>query len=129
MGDGTGGAFGGAGGAGVAAVQNQPVVGIALEGFRDAAQEVGAHGLWCGAAAEAEAAGDAEDVGIHRDAGVAEGFVEHDIRRFLADPGQGLQAYARAGHLPAVQADELLRQGQHVFGFGAKEADGLEGFG
>ena len=67
-----------------------------------------------------------EDVGVDGDGWLAEGDVEHDIRRLAADAGKGDERFARVRHLAAELGDELLRQCDQVPRLAAIEADGLD---
>lgn len=119
-------AFGAAGAAGVAAVEDEVVVGVVEEGLGDALQEAVLDGAGGGAGGEAGAVGDAEDVGVDGDGGVAEGDVEDDAGGLAADAGQGFEGGAVLGNLAAVVVEEGLGEGGDVPGFGLPEADGAD---
>ena len=51
------------------------------------------------------AVGDAEDVGIDGDGGLAEGGVEYDVGGFAADAGQGFEGFAIFGDVAFVFFD------------------------
>lgn len=121
------GAFGRARGADIAAVQNEPMVGVLEVFFWDNFEEVGLHRLRGFATAKAEAVGEAEDVGIDRDGGVAVEGVEHHVGGFAADAGEFFQFFSRVGDLALMLGDEQVAEGDHVFGLGAEQADGADG--
>ena len=57
---------------------------------------------------EVGAVRDAEDVRVDRDRRLAEGGVEHDVRRLAADARQRFQRFALARHRAAVLLEQLL---------------------
>src|SRR5690554_7861384 len=65
--------------AGVAAMQDQPVVGVLAELLRHVAQQLLLHFDHVLALGDAGAVGDPEDMGVHGDGGLAEGGVENDV--------------------------------------------------
>ena len=69
---------------------------------------------------------DPEDVGIDGDGRLAEGDVEHDIRRLAADAGKGDERLAIVRHLAVELLDELPRQRDQVPRLAAIEPDGLD---
>ncbi len=75
---------------------------------------------------EPRAVADAKNVGVHRDGGLTECHVEHDICGFAADTGKRFERLARARHLAAVFGDKPFRQRNHVLGLVAEEANGLD---
>ncbi len=88
--------------AGVAAVQDQPVVRVAAERLRHDLLELGFDLIGVLARREAGAVADAEDVRVDRERLLAERGVEHDIGGLAADAGQRLQLVARPRDLAAV---------------------------
>ena len=68
--------------AGVAAVEDEPVVGIEDEFFRDDFDQFVFHFAHVFARGEVHAVGDAEDVGVYSHRGLAEGGVEDDVGGF-----------------------------------------------
>src|SRR6185312_3226816 len=114
------------GGADIAAVQDQPVMRVALElvgGVRRQGVLDGARGL---AGGEARAVGDAEDVSVDGDLGLAEDDVENDIGGFAADAGEIFERIPIRGDLAAVELDQHAAQADQVPGFGVIKAYGLE---
>ena len=115
-----------AGDAGVAAVQDQPVMGVQQVFLRHDLHQLHLDVERRLADRQAGAVADAEDVGIDRDGRLAEGDVEHDVGGLAADAGQRFQRLAIVRDLAAVLVDELLRQRDHVLRLGAKKPDGLD---
>ena len=68
--------------AGVAAVEDEPVVGVEDEFFRDDFDQFVFHFAHVFSRGEVHAVGDAEDVGIYGHRGLAEGGVEDDVGGF-----------------------------------------------
>jgi 2-aminoadipate transaminase len=62
---------------------------------------------------------------VYRHGGLPKGAIEHHIRCFSANAGQGFQLLARLGHLPVVTVNQQLAGLQQVFGFAAVQANGL----
>jgi len=77
---------------------------------------------------ETSAVADAEDMGVDRECFVAERGVEDDIGGLSADARKGLEFFARVRDLPAVIADQRLRQSDDVLRLGVEQADRLDGF-
>ena len=50
---------------------------------------------------------ESEDVGVDRHGCLAEGHVQHDVRRLAADTGKRLQRLASARNLAAMTLDQL----------------------
>src|SRR5690625_375316 len=110
----------------VAAVQDQPVVGVAAECVGNRLDQLvlhRAHGL---AGRQAGAVGDAEDVRVHGNGRFAEGGVEDHVGGLAADAGQRLQFLARARNLAAVVFDQDAAGGDDVFGLVVVQADGVD---
>src|SRR5437763_4217869 len=68
---------------------------------------------------------DTEDMRVDGDSRLTKCNVEHDVCRFAADAGQGLQGLARARNLTAVRLHDFLRQSDEILCFGTVEADRL----
>ena len=81
------GAFGGAGGADVAAVEENPVVGVGEEFGRDAGEEALFYSFWGAALGKADFWGDAEEMGVYRHCALVENHIENDVGGFAADAG------------------------------------------
>ncbi len=99
MGDGAGRAVGLARLADIAAMQDQPVMGVALEFRRYFLFQRQFNRQRRFARREAGPVGDPEDMGVDRDGRLAEGDVEHHIGGLAPDAGQFLQRLARRRHL------------------------------
>ena len=110
----------------VAAVQDQPVMGVQHEFGRDHFLQPEFDLERRLARCEAGAVADAEHMGIDRHGGFAERHVEHDIGGLAAGAGQRLELGARARHLAAELGDQLFRQRDDVLGLVAVEPDGLD---
>src|SRR6185503_17354362 len=110
----------------IAAVQNQPMVGMepVLRWHHLIELHLDLEG--CLAGRHAGPVTYAEDVGIDRNRGFAEGDVENDVGGLAADAGQRLQRLAHARDLATMLLDELPRQRHHVLRLGAKQANGLD---
>jgi CysZ protein len=107
----------------IAAVQDQPMMGMALALRRHHGVE---HLLDLGrglAGSEAGPVADPEQMGVDGDGRLAEGGVEDDIGGLAADAGQRLEGGAIARNLPAMPLDQHLRERDHVLGLGAVEPD------
>src|SRR5579863_3122864 len=81
--------------AGVAPVQDQPVMRVLQELARHDLQELILHRPWGLARDEADAVGDTEYVGVHRDGGLPERRIQNDVGGFSADARQTLELFAR----------------------------------
>src|SRR5215472_4925605 len=110
----------------VAAVQDEPVVGVQLVGGRHHLLEVRLDLERILAGREPGAVADPEDVGIDRNGRLAERDVEHDIGGLAPDPGQGLERLAQRRHHAAVLGDQLLRQRDDVLRLGVEQPDRLD---
>ena len=118
VGEAAGGAFGGAGGAGVAAVEDEPVVGAGAKVDGDVPLEIlldRERGLAVG---EAETVGDAEDVGVDGDDGLVVDDGGDDVGGLAADAGQGHEGVDVSGNLSAEVGQEFLGHGDEVVGLG-----------
>ena len=94
--------------AGVAAVQDQPVVRVQHVLLGDHLEQLQLDRQRVLARRQPGAVADAENVGVDRHGRLAERDVEHHVGGLAADAGQRLQRLARARHLAAVLGDELL---------------------
>ena len=112
----------------MAAVQDEPVVGGGKKVGGDMGHELafGFEGRLGIGGDEAEAVGDAEDVGVDRHGGLVEGNGHHHVGRFAADAGERLELVAVGGHLPLEVADELPCHGGEVAGFAVGVGDGAD---
>jgi hypothetical protein len=99
-------ALGLAGDAHVAAVEDQPVVGVAQVFLGDAAQQALLDFDDVLAGGEAGAVGEAEDVGVDGHRRFAEDGVEHHVGGLAADAGQGFEGVAVVGHFAAVALEQ-----------------------
>src|SRR3546814_8063685 len=96
----------------IAAVEDQPVVGVtAIGAGRDPLERILdlARGP---AAGEPGAVGNAKDMGVDRDGFLAKGDVHDDISSLASDAGQSFKRLAAARHLSAILVDENARQGE-----------------
>jgi hypothetical protein len=112
--------------AGVAAVQDQPVVGVEQEFFRHEFQQLLLDDVDVLARRQAGAVGDAEDVRVHRHGRLAERGVQHHVGGLAAHARQGFQRFAVFRHFAAMQLDQHLAGRDHVLGLGLVQADGLD---
>src|SRR6187200_1153156 len=107
----------------IAAVQNQPMVSMALALGRHDGVE---HALDLGrglAGGKAGAVANPEQMGVDRNSGLAEGGVEDNIGGLAPDAWQGLECGAVARHLAAMPLDQCLRERNHIPCLDAVEAD------
>src|SRR5690606_16915735 len=117
-------AFGLARLADIAAVQDQPVMGMEHESRRHLLLQSLFHFERGLAGGEAGAVADAEEMGIHRGGGLLEPDIDHHIGGLAADAGQGCERLAILGHFAAMLVDEDLREGMDILGLAAKQAEG-----
>src|ERR1700733_3965755 len=110
----------------VAAVQNQPMMRVLPEFRRDEFQKLVLHGSLRLAAGEARAIGDAEDMRVDGNGGLAECGVEHDVGRFASHPRQRLECLAGLRLLSAVLRDQCGTGGDDVLRLAVEEPDGLD---
>ena len=104
-------------------MQNQPVVRVEQEFFRDEFHQFVFHFADVFAGREFGAVGHAEYVGVHGHHGLPECGVEHDVGRFAAHAGQGFQFFARAGNFAAVLLHQNFAGFDDVFGLGFVKPD------
>src|SRR5690242_8962239 len=98
----------------IAAVQDQPMVSMALAVGRHDGVE---HALDLGrgpAGGEASAVANPEQMGVDGNSGLAEGGVEDNIGGLAPDAGQSLEGGAVVRHLAAMPLDQRLRQRNHI---------------
>ena len=110
----------------IAAVQDQPVMGMDAErrGRRLVQLEFDRqHRLALG---QPGAVADAEDMRVDREGLLPEGGVEHHIGGLAPDPRQALERGAILGHFAAIVVDQHLRQRDDVLGLGVEQADRLD---
>src|SRR5687767_6568320 len=112
--------------AGIAAVEYEPVVRVLEEfGGRELHQlQFYFEGIL--PRRQSGPVGDAEEVRVDGDHGLAERGVEHDIRRLAAHAGQALERLALFRHLAAVLFEQDPGQRNDVFRFHAIQTDGLD---
>src|SRR5690606_24298383 len=96
--------------AGVAAVQDQPMMRVAPERLRNTLLQPCLDLFGGLARGETRAVGDAEHVRVDRESLLPECAVEHDVRRLAADSRQPDQRLAVGRHLAAVLGDEPLAE-------------------
>lgn len=123
------GASGGASGADVTTMKDEPVVRAAEERARDVPGEdlLGLEGSF-GVGGEADPFGDAEDVGVDGHGGFVVDDGEDDVGGFAADALQGLEGFNGVGDAAAVCLFEAAGHGDEVAGFGAGVGDGADVF-
>jgi len=124
--DGAAPAFGSARLAGVAAMQDQPVVRIATKRRRHQLVEFPfdhEHGL---ARREASAVGDAKDVCVDGEGFRTKGAVHDDIGGLASDPGQRFERGGVGGHFAVVIGDQRTRQRDDVLCLGVEQPDRLD---
>src|SRR3954471_14736359 len=94
----------------VAAAQDQPVMRIAQEFGRRELHQAVLDLARILARREAGAVRHPEDMRVDRHRRLAEGGVQHHVRRLAADAGQLLERLASRGHLAAVLLDQDARE-------------------
>ena len=112
----------------VAAVQDEPVVGVEQKFFGHDAHQFIFYFAHVFAGGEVHAVADAKDVGVDGHHGLAEGGVEDDVGGFAADAGQRFEFFARLRHLASVFFQKDAAGFDDVFGLGFVKADGLRVF-
>src|SRR5579859_7510920 len=108
----------------ITSVKDQPVVSVLLELERYDLLKFVFHGTHVFARRETSAVGDAKNMCVHGNRGVAKSGVEDDIRGFAADARQRLQSLASLWHLAAVLVHQNAAQRDHVLGLAVEQADG-----
>jgi len=117
-------AVGLAGFAHVATMQDQPVVGTVLPVRGDELHQAVfnfADGL---AGGQADAVGDAEDVGVHGNRRFAKDGVEDDVGGLAAHAGEGFEGGAVVRDFACVAVKQLPTGGDDVFGLGVVQTNG-----
>ena len=109
--------------AGIAAMQDQPVVGVLFVLIGDEFQQALFDFQDVFAGRQAGAVGYPEYVGIHGNGGLAEGGIEDDVCRFPADPGQFFQCLPVLRHIAGMGIDQDMAGFDNVFGFCIVQAD------
>ena len=110
----------------VAAMQDQPVVGVAQEAGGDHLHELVLHLPRRLARGDAEPVGDAEDMGVDGQRRFAEGGVEDDVGGLAPDPRQRLERVTVRRNLAAPPLDQRLRQRDDVPGLRPIKPDRLD---
>ena len=110
----------------VAAVQDEPMVGVQLELIRNEFQETQLDFQGVLAGCDVGAVRYPEDVRIDGNRRLAECDVQHHVRRFSPDARQCLQCFPRAGHLTPVFENDAAARLQHVLRLHPIEADRLD---
>src|SRR5438105_579029 len=98
----------------VAAVQDQPVMRVLQEFGRRELEQFLFDLERILPRCDSRAIGDAEDVRVDRDGGLAEGGVQHHARRLAPDAGKLLERLAVLRHGAAVPVEDDLRQADDV---------------
>ena len=105
-------------------MQNQPVVRVEQEFFRDELHQFVFHFADVFAGREFGAVSHAENVRVHGHYRLLECGVEHDVGGFAPHAGQGFQLFARAGDFAAVLLHQNFAGFDDVLGFGFVKPDG-----
>ena len=105
-------------------MQNQPVVRVEQEFFRDELHQFVFHFADVFAGREFGAVGHAENVRVHGHHRLPECGVEYDVGGFAPHAGQGFQLFARAGDFAAVLLHQDFAGFDNVLGFGFVKPDG-----
>ena len=111
------GAVWGAGGADVAAVEENPVVGVWEELGRDAGEEALFDGFGGGAFGQADFWGDAQEMGVYGHCGLMENNVQYYVCGFAAYAGEGHELFTGRWDFAAKIRNELLGKAHYVFCF------------
>ena len=124
------GAFRGARGAGVAAVEEQEVVGGGPLFFGNMLAQflLDAQGGGASPGYQGETVADAEDVGIDGQGGLAEGYGLDDIGGLAAYTGEAGERFERVGHFATVFFDEHSCSADERFGFVVGKSYALDVF-
>ncbi len=107
-------------------MQDEPVVGILEELLGNHLQQLLLHRQRGLSLCQSGAVGDAEDVGVHRHGGLAEGGVEHHVGGLASHAGQGFEIPAVVRHLAAELLDEDAAGLDDVLRLVVEQADGLD---
>ena len=120
-------AFGFAGLADVASVEQKPVMGLGNDICGDVLDQLflGLQRVFA-AGGESEPFGDAEDMGVHCHGGLIPYDRADHVRRLASYALQRLQVVDGRGHLAVVDLDQALLHLYQVFGFGTRVTDGLD---
>src|SRR5271166_2089417 len=110
----------------VAAMQNQPMMGVAQEALRNDLHEFVLDRARRLTGSDAEPVGHSEDVRVHRECRFAESGVQDDIRRLAADPGQSFKGGPFSRRLPVMLFHDRLRQRNDVPSLRTIEPDRLD---
>src|SRR5512132_2068964 len=90
----------------IAAVQDQPMVGVAQPSLRCPRQQRGFHLQRRAARGEAGAVGHSEDMRIDGDRRLAECHIQYDVGGLPPDAGERFESFAVVRHLAAVAFDQ-----------------------
>src|SRR5690606_26627308 len=112
----------------LAAVKDQPVVGILAERLRNQPLEPLLDLQHILARRDARAIRDTENVRVYRHGGMAESGVQHDIGGLAPHAGQGFERFARLRHFAAVLFEQNAAGRDDVAGLCPVQADGLDVF-
>lgn len=112
--------------AGVAAVQDEPVMGVLFEFIGHEFKQSFFYLIDVFAGRDRGAVRDPEDMGVHRDGRLAKGGIQDHIGRLAADAGQALQRLARSRHPAVVPFQQQAATGDDVFCLVVVQADGLD---
>ena len=124
--DDAGPALGPARDAGIAAVQDEPVMGVLFEFIRHEFKQPFFYLINVFAGRDRGAVRDPEDMGVHRDGRLAKGGIQDHVGRLAADAGQALQRRARSRHPAVVFFQQQAATGDDVFCLVVVQADGLD---
>ncbi len=102
------------------------MVGVQAEGLRDDLLQLDLDLERILARREPGPVADTEDVRVDRERFFIEGGVKDDVGRLAAYARQLFELLARAGHLPAMVADQRFRQGDDVLRLRVEQADRLD---
>jgi hypothetical protein len=112
-----------AGFAGVAAMQDQPVMRVLFEFVRRQAHQALFNFERSFSFGNTSAVGHPEYVSIDRDCRLAESGIQNNIGRFSADAGQGLEFLACTWHLAVEAVNQYPTGLDNIFCFAVKKAD------
>ena len=109
-------------------MEEEPIVGGGNVGLGDVAAQGHLGGVGGGARGgyEAEAVADAEDVGVHGEGGLAEGYGLDDVGGLAAYAGEAGEFFEGGGYLAAEVADEHAGEAYEVAGLVVGVGDGLD---
>ena len=117
-------AMGLAGRANVAAMQNQPVMGIFQKGFRDVLQQLFLHGQRRFTGRQACSVRNPENMGVNRDGGFAKCGIEYDIGGFAPHARECLQRFSLSRHFSVVLVEQDAASLDDIGCLGVEQANG-----